>query len=75
MMVELRPAYVWDCEECGRENFHRGLVPELSAEERYELLESHGLDAWEAGAFVAMPERVICSYCGSTFQAAHFGDR
>lgn len=24
--VELRPAYAWDCEDCGRENFHRGMA-------------------------------------------------
>jgi hypothetical protein len=47
MSVELRPAYAWDCDECGRENFSNGIVAELSNEERDELrtrlLTSHGL--------------------------------
>ena len=30
--IRLRPAYSWDCPNCGREVFTRGIVPDMSAE-------------------------------------------
>jgi uncharacterized Zn finger protein len=32
-MVVLRPAYCWDCDSCGRENFERGIIQEFSLED------------------------------------------
>lgn len=70
-MVTMRPAYAWDCEECGRENFERGLLRDLSEDDLCELREEHGIQPWEAGDFVVMPESVKCPHCGAVFQTIH----
>lgn len=57
--VSLKAAFVWDCPRCGGENFHRGVVAELSPEERGEM----GPDA----DWVAAPEKVTCSRCNAGF--------
>jgi hypothetical protein len=72
--VVLRPAYAWDCEECGRENFERGVVPEFSAEDLTSLREEHGVESWELGDFVMMPEMVTCGHCGARFASMHLKD-
>jgi hypothetical protein len=72
MSVELRPAYAWDCDECGRENFSNGIVAELSNEERDELRIEHGLEEATTGDWMMMPKQVTCVYCGSTFSVLHF---
>ena len=72
--VELRPAYVWDCPECGREVFCRGLVPEMSAEATEELQAEHGIQPWDEGDFVMMPTEVVCPHCGNSFETVHFSD-
>lgn len=74
MHVELRPAYCWDCPDCGRENFVRGLVPELSSEDLEEMRNEHGIEPWDAGDFVAMPEIVKCIHCHIQFETEHFND-
>ncbi len=71
-MVELRPAYVWDCPECGLEHFIRCLVPELSDEDYQELREDHGLGPCDTGIFIAMPESVKCKECGLTFKTEQY---
>lgn len=73
-MVELRPAYAWDCEDCGTENFTRGMVPEFSPDDLEELRDEHGIQPWETGAFVAMPEAVKCNACGAVFSTQHIKD-
>lgn len=70
-MVTMRPAYAWDCEECGRENFARGIVREFSEDELQELREEHGIQPWESGDFMSMPESVKCGHCGAAFKTAH----
>ena len=68
--VEMRLAYVWDCEECGRENFERAVVYELSPEEKKEL-EGAG-EIPETGNWMSHPEHVTCKHCQSEFTAKHF---
>jgi len=64
MKVELHPAFVWDCDSCGRENFARGIVAELSAEEREEVCDEHGID----GEMIRQPTKVVCKSCGAKFE-------
>lgn len=67
--VELHHAFVWDCDECGRENFCNGLDPELTAEEIEELKEIHGIEPSELGGkFLLAPATVICKYCKTEFE-------
>ena len=72
--VELRPAYVWDCPDCGREIFHRGLVPEMTPEKEEELRDDFGVQPYEEGNFIMMPTRVKCPHCNESFPTLHFGD-
>ena len=72
--VTLRPAFCWDCDECGRENFARAVVPEFSAEDLQAMRNEHGIEPWEAGDFVTMPPTVTCSHCGVVFSAVPFED-
>ena len=74
MSVELRPAFSWDCPDCGRENFCRGIVPEMSPAEMVELRDDHGIESWESGNFVMQPDLVECSHCQEAFNSTHFND-
>lgn len=65
--VEIHPAFVWDCPECGRELFGRMIVHELSDEKLAELKEDHGVEPWEEGNFVMAPKSVICPHCNLKF--------
>lgn len=72
--IELRPAYLWTCEECGRDNFCRGIVAELSEEEIALLREEHGIEDHETGDWMRGPDRVTCLWCGATFETLAFGE-
>jgi len=66
--VEMHPAYQWDCPDCGRENFERGLVPEMSDEDAQEILEEMGIEPGDEGCIMVMPPDVQCRHCGGTFE-------
>lgn len=63
-MIELHRAAMFDCPECGRENFVRMVTPELSPEEESEAPAALGIEPWEEGNFVMAPPRVQCQFCG-----------
>lgn len=67
--VELHPAFSWDCDRCGRENFTRGVRVSLSAEELEELREEFEIDPAAVGEFLGAPDQVECTHCGSQFDA------
>lgn len=64
--VELRPAFEWTCEECGRDQFAKCIVPEMSEEDRADLAEQIGEDPVD-GEFLCAPEQVTCAFCGQQF--------
>lgn len=66
--VELRPAFAWDCESCGRENFARIVIGEMSEEDRQALVERHGIEDSEDGDFMQVPDEVTCRHCGESFR-------
>ena len=68
MEIELRPAWSFNCEECGKENFVSGVVVELSPEEMQELREEHGVSPDEEGEFMQQPTEVVCQFCGEWFE-------
>lgn len=67
--VELHPAHVWDCDECGRQNFCRAVVLELNEQDREALITRYGGDEedWQTGDIVCAPDDVTCQHCGATF--------
>lgn len=71
--IELRPAFQWTCEACGRDHFAAGIIAELSIEERIELARDHGITEFvPAGDWMTMPETVTCPDCGAEYRTRHF---
>lgn len=70
--VELVPAFSWACDNCGRDNFARTIVAELSEEEMAELRSEHGIQPWEAGEFLQKPNEVQCSNCQCRFSTVDY---
>ncbi len=76
--IEIHPAYRWDCEECGRENFGRMVTAQLPDEELEKIMRSDGvLDAHQSLAdlppgvkydLITIPEIVKCGHCGAEFE-------
>lgn len=69
-MVELRLAYEWTCDECGRDQFLRATrldLSQLSSDELAELRDVHGVESWETGEWSMRPESVTCQFCGHSF--------
>lgn len=65
-IVELSPAYLWDCPECGRENFQRAITYIPTAEDR----ENDPNIPEDDGHFMTRPETVVCRHpdCGKMFK-------
>lgn len=82
--VEMRPAYEWICEDCGKSNFESCIVAEMSDGERLEQVKRMGLvDEFQTempeelqGDFVTYPDNVTCGHCGTVFetQSMHESD-
>lgn len=72
--VELRPAFVWDCPECGREHFARAVVPEMSPEREAEMRNEYGIESWVEGDFLLAPDRVTCPHCEIEFETKDWHD-
>lgn len=72
--IELRPAYAWTCDDCGALNFTEGIVVEADSDTMRELREDHGIQPWEDGDFIQMPETVKCRRCGEVYSTIHFRD-
>lgn len=77
-LVELHPAHVWTCDECGRDNFVRAIRYEPLEQELPGLLDAAGIsredyDEWTAdpdnsGLFTSIPASVACEWCGAEFE-------
>lgn len=72
--IEVRQAFLFDCDECGKENLVRAVCPEMSDEERIEALDLFGYEPWEEADFVLCPEEVECWNCGTKFQVIYPGE-
>lgn len=77
--VEMRPAYEWTCEVCGRNNFESGVVCELTNEDRIDQARFMGLiDEFAEmvpeelqGEYVSYSDSVTCPHCQSEFPTKH----
>lgn len=70
--AEMSPALVWDCEECGRENFQRCIIKDADPEEREGICDDLGLDPESEHVSVRVahePRTVTCRYCDTTYLA------
>lgn len=66
-IVVLHPAYVWDCEDCGHENFARAIRYEAAPDEVDELRTEHGIQPWDEGEWLCAPMQVRCSHCKKSY--------
>ncbi len=74
--VELRRAFEWACEDCGRTNyvsglhvdaFHMTVASKRLAEFMAELMGADP-DAWKTRGLTVGPDAVTCGHCGATFE-------
>lgn len=84
--VEVHPAGVFACEDCGVDTFVRMVVasPEMVPEELRRETEADRLAASEAiggevgeviGEWLMMPDRVVCGSCGAEFERDRGDDK
>ena len=73
-LVEMHLAYVWDCENCGTENFERAIVYEFSPDELAEIADEENPELSKTGNWMTHPARVKCKACNAEFEARHFRD-
>ncbi len=60
----LRPAYAWDCPQCGVENFVRSVTAEMAPETEQALRDDRGIQPWHQGVWErAPPTQVRCRAC------------
>ena len=72
--VELHPAFIWDCNECGRENLTRTVLGDFDQETLHDMREQHGITEYESGDWYTAPTTVRCRYCGGTFSTSNDED-
>lgn len=74
--VELHAAFVWTCDDCGRDNFTRGVTVAPESIDPGDLPDARNADAeaigeWlesgGGGDFLMAPDAVTCGHCGSRF--------
>ncbi len=74
--VELRPAFAWDCPNCGRSYYANMVVPDIDPAERKRLNEQ-GIKDVEINALLVeradMPVKVKCNACGQGFRTHPYG--
>lgn len=70
--VELHQAYLWTCDDCGRDQFERAVVltrEALSPEDQEAMdILLGGADSVHA---LAAPQEVTCKDCGAKFRVAY----
>lgn len=70
--AELLPAHVWTCNECGTDQFERCIVPELTDEDRADLMQQLGIEVWQEGTFLTHPTTVTCRNCQTVYETELF---
>ena len=74
--VEMNQAFVWTCDDCGRDNFERAIVvaPEsIDLDDLPDSVDPESIREWaEAGGegvFAMAPDRVTCRHCRAEFRS------
>jgi len=73
--VELLPAFVWTCPNCGIDKFERAVVPELTDEDKFKMRLEYGVEREDVeGLFMMAPTEVQCIECKTYFETMDFGE-
>lgn len=75
-VIELRSAFLFDCDACSRENIVRPVFVDM---DNPEARERHGIEDEEmpegvSGEWMTIPVRVACVYCGEVFDTKNPDD-
>lgn len=70
--AELKVAYVYDCDECGTENFVRSVVYEFDDETAGEMKVDYGIEDWEEGEWCSIPDEVQCKFCKTKYKTIDY---
>lgn len=69
-VVPLYQAFVWDCPQCGQQNWQRAVSQRLSREEHKDILIKLGsIESWQdidddlGGELMSVPDEVHCDRC------------
>ena len=70
--IELHPAFMFDCHNCGMENFHRGVVVAFSPEDVASVADMYAIEDAElvAGTWHFKPAEVVCQHCQAKYAVA-----
>lgn len=72
--VELRPAFAFTCEVCGRENLVAAVAAEMSPEDAALVRLELGVDPDQEGVLMEAPRTVECFDCGARFETVEYGE-
>jgi hypothetical protein len=84
MKAALSPAYVWDCDNCGRENWQRSITNVLDPDDPDDAEMIRGMTGREDGEEIdpdevysiqTSPTNVTCKWCGSEYETVALGQR
>jgi hypothetical protein len=69
--VELHQAFLWTCDECGRDNFERAVTcdPENFDEDSLEQLAMILESGADGAVLVTAPDTVTCRFCRAEYEA------
>jgi hypothetical protein len=66
--IEMRHAWEWTCEECGRDNYTTAISAEMSAEDKQRLLDGFSVVGTNPKSIYTYPDEVTCRFCKKTFE-------
>jgi hypothetical protein len=69
--VDLRAAFAWTCDNCGKDNYCEGIIPDVK-EVMPEMPEEMNTQEIK-GAWVMIPSKVKCNNCKAIFIAIPLG--
>jgi hypothetical protein len=64
--IQLNIAWMWDCDNCGEENFERGFIPEADPDALDEEQRDSGRGS--EAMLCAFPFEVKCWNCGTEYE-------
>ena len=66
--VDLRPAFAWTCDNCGKDNYCEGIIPDVKeiTPDIPELEELNKLEGARS-AWIMIPNKVMCNNCKAMF--------
>lgn len=69
--TEIREAFTWTCNECGRDHFGHVIQRDANSDEAEAFSEEFGLQPWETPDRVELsivPSYVECPHCQKTYK-------